>query len=158
LPALLALAQRAFMRSEILLLPASLIWPRLRGPAEEVEARRVRPPVRASIAATTRSRCSVSASIMLGVSMALNYKTTRNSRTWLQGRKHGLKQFEVEGWKDSAIAKAEKLTAKRQLLFLTACLLFPQYRARLWCWAWRQELLWAGRSVARRNSSGPGPV
>jgi hypothetical protein len=37
----------------------------------------VRPPVRASIAATTRSRCSVSASIMLGVSMAVNYKTIR---------------------------------------------------------------------------------
>jgi hypothetical protein len=79
LPALFALAQRAFMRIEMLLLPASLIWPRLRGPAEEEdddEARRVRPPVRASMAATTRSRCSVSASIIEGVSMALNYKTT----------------------------------------------------------------------------------
>ena len=69
LPALFALAQRAFMRIEILLLPASLIWPRLRGPAEEVETRRVRPPVRASIAAMTLSRCSVSASMMLGVSI-----------------------------------------------------------------------------------------
>lgn len=69
LPALFALAQRAFMRIEMLLLPASLIWPRLRGPAEEVETRRVRPPVRASIAAMTLSRCSVSASMMLGVSI-----------------------------------------------------------------------------------------
>ena len=61
---------------------------------------------------------------MLGVSMALNYKTTRNSRTWLQGKKHGLKQFEVEGWKDSAIAKAEKLTAKSPItvfLLLAGC-------------------------------------
>lgn len=84
LPALFALAQRAFMRIEMLLLPASLIWPRLRGPAEDEaededddEARRVRPPVRASMAATTRSRCSVSASIIEGVSMAFNYKTFR---------------------------------------------------------------------------------
>ena len=71
LPALFALAQRAFMRSEMLLLPASLIWPRLRGPAGEEEARRVRPPVSASIAATIRSRCSVSASIILGVSIGV---------------------------------------------------------------------------------------
>jgi hypothetical protein len=82
LPALLALAQRAFMRWEMLLRPASLIWPRLRGPVDE--ARCVRPPVRASIAATTRSRCWLSSSIMLGVSMELNYKTSRILRTRLR--------------------------------------------------------------------------
>jgi metal-sulfur cluster biosynthetic enzyme len=42
--------------------------------------------VSASMAATTRSRCSVSASIIEGVSMALNYKTTCRVRTSLSGR------------------------------------------------------------------------
>ena len=87
MPDLLALAQRAFMRSEILLLPASLIWPRLRG-AAEVEDRRARPPVRASIAATTRSRCSVSASIMLGVSICSEIIKQSGCK------EYGLKEYE----------------------------------------------------------------
>jgi hypothetical protein len=84
------------MRSEILLLPASLIWPRLRGPAAEDEARLVRPPVSASIAAITLSRCSVSASMMLGVSMALNYKTFRiqhGSRTCENVRQQTMREY-----------------------------------------------------------------
>ena len=168
MPAFLALAQRAFIRIEMLLLPASLIWPRLRGPAaaEDDEARRVRPPVRASMAATTRSRCSVSASIIEGVSMALNYKATRHVRTSLQARRtqgHEVRtgRFCSEQKAKNAEGKSQELATSSQkpIATLTACRpLFLQCRVKQLCSVSRQETLWVVRSAVRRNSLAPGPV
>ena len=163
MPDFLALAQRAFIRIEMLLLPASLIWPRLRGPgAEEDEARRVRPPVRASMAATTRSRCSVSASIIEGVSMALNYKAIRPVRTSLQARRTQgtwgadgkilLRSQNAEG-------RARNWQPTANNYALTACrLLLLQCRVKQSCSVSRQETLWVVRSAVRRNSLDPVPV